>query len=144
MRNIILELRNLKLLDGGFFHDYYRVTSEYSPDLLHKKLENSDWPIVMVLKGGPLTLQKIFWKTLSLSLSLPERVLEPTDTSKRPIRNRYLGHLTGYQPIRDQYFLIRSVPGNFIWFALTTYNFFLEKRFKIIPITIKLYISTLW
>eukprot|EP00116_Pleurobrachia_bachei_P018213 sb/3478475/ len=35
---------------------------------------------------------------------------EPTDTSKQPIRNRYLGHVTGYEPIRDQYFLIRSVP----------------------------------
>eukprot|EP00116_Pleurobrachia_bachei_P009979 sb/3470241/ len=36
---------------------------------------------------------------------------EPTETSKQLIRNRYLGHVTGYQPIRDQYFLIRSVPG---------------------------------
>eukprot|EP00116_Pleurobrachia_bachei_P011412 sb/3471674/ len=27
-----------------------------------------------------------------------------------PIRTRYLGHVTSYQPIRDQYFLIRSVP----------------------------------
>ena len=35
---------------------------------------------------------------------------EPTDISKQPIRTRYLGHVTGYQPIRDQYFLIRSVP----------------------------------
>ena len=26
------------------------------------------------------------------------------------VRNRYLGHVTGFQPIRDQYFLIRSVP----------------------------------
>eukprot|EP00116_Pleurobrachia_bachei_P011317 sb/3471579/ len=34
---------------------------------------------------------------------------EPTKTSKQPIRTRYLGHLTGYQPIRDQYFLVRSV-----------------------------------
>eukprot|EP00116_Pleurobrachia_bachei_P011208 sb/3471470/ len=29
---------------------------------------------------------------------------------KVPIRTRYLGHVTGNQPIRDQYFLIRSVP----------------------------------
>ena len=29
--------------------------------------------------------------------------------SKQPIRTRYLGHVTGYQPIRDQYFHIRSV-----------------------------------
>ena len=34
-----------------------------------------------------------------------------TDTSKQPIRTRYFGHVTGYQPIRDQYFPIRSVPG---------------------------------
>ena len=34
---------------------------------------------------------------------------EPTDTSKQPIGNRYLSHVTGYQPIRDQYFLVRSV-----------------------------------
>eukprot|EP00116_Pleurobrachia_bachei_P016919 sb/3477181/ len=31
--------------------------------------------------------------------------------SKQPIRTRSLGHVTGYQPIRDQYVLIRSVPG---------------------------------
>eukprot|EP00116_Pleurobrachia_bachei_P005399 sb/3465661/ len=35
---------------------------------------------------------------------------EPTETSELPIRTRSLGHVTGYQPIRDQYFLIRSVP----------------------------------
>eukprot|EP00116_Pleurobrachia_bachei_P015446 sb/3475708/ len=33
---------------------------------------------------------------------------EPTDTSKQPIRTRHLGHVTGCQLIRDQYFLIRS------------------------------------
>eukprot|EP00116_Pleurobrachia_bachei_P009933 sb/3470195/ len=33
-----------------------------------------------------------------------------TETSKQPIRTCYLGHVTGNQPIRDQYFLIRSVP----------------------------------
>eukprot|EP00116_Pleurobrachia_bachei_P016670 sb/3476932/ len=39
-------------------------------------------------------------------------LLEPTETSKQPIRTRYLGHMnrTGYQPIRDQYFMIRLVP----------------------------------
>ena len=35
---------------------------------------------------------------------------EPPDTSKQPIRTRCLGHVTGYQPISDQYFLIWSVP----------------------------------
>eukprot|EP00116_Pleurobrachia_bachei_P010964 sb/3471226/ len=29
------------------------------------------------------------------------------DTIPEPIRTRYIGHLTGYQPIRDQYFLMR-------------------------------------
>ena len=33
----------------------------------------------------------------------------PTETSKQQIRARYLGHVTGYQPIRDQYFMVRSV-----------------------------------
>eukprot|EP00116_Pleurobrachia_bachei_P000695 sb/3460957/ len=33
-----------------------------------------------------------------------------TLTGKQPIRTCYLGHVTGYQPIRDQHFLIRSVP----------------------------------
>ena len=34
---------------------------------------------------------------------------EPNDTSNPPIRTRYLGHVTGSQPIRDQYLWI---PGN--------------------------------
>eukprot|EP00116_Pleurobrachia_bachei_P016081 sb/3476343/ len=34
---------------------------------------------------------------------------EPTETSKQPIRTSYLGHVTGYQPIMDLYFLIRPV-----------------------------------
>ena len=36
---------------------------------------------------------------------------EPTESSKQPIRAGHLGHVTGYQPIRDQYFMVRSVPG---------------------------------
>eukprot|EP00116_Pleurobrachia_bachei_P008590 sb/3468852/ len=40
-----------------------------------------------------------------------------TCTSKQPIRTRYLGHVSGYQPIRDQYFLIRSVP---VGYSLTS------------------------
>eukprot|EP00116_Pleurobrachia_bachei_P009891 sb/3470153/ len=34
---------------------------------------------------------------------------EPTETSKQPIKTRYFGHVTGYQPIRDQHFLIWSL-----------------------------------
>ena len=33
---------------------------------------------------------------------------EPNE-GKQPIKTLYLGHVTGYQPITDQYFLIRSV-----------------------------------
>eukprot|EP00116_Pleurobrachia_bachei_P013296 sb/3473558/ len=52
---------------------------------------------------------------------------EPTETCKQRIRTHYLGHVTGYQPIRDQYFLIRSVPAyNNIskkkWPILNKYN----------------------
>eukprot|EP00116_Pleurobrachia_bachei_P006151 sb/3466413/ len=36
---------------------------------------------------------------------------ELTETSKQTIRTRYLCHVTGYQSIRNQYFLIRSIPG---------------------------------
>ena len=39
------------------------------------------------------------------------RTHEQIESSKQPIRLRYLGHMTGHQPIRDQYFNIRSVPG---------------------------------
>eukprot|EP00116_Pleurobrachia_bachei_P007467 sb/3467729/ len=42
--------------------------------------------------------------------TIPITLGEPTETSKQPIRTRYLGHVIGYQPIRGQYFLIRSVP----------------------------------
>eukprot|EP00116_Pleurobrachia_bachei_P012250 sb/3472512/ len=39
---------------------------------------------------------------------------EPTETSKQPMRTRYLGHVTGYQLIRDQYFLIGAVPDTYL------------------------------
>eukprot|EP00116_Pleurobrachia_bachei_P006184 sb/3466446/ len=50
------------------------------------------------------------WRGLQLDLiphldpSIPSKQ-EPTETSRQPIRTRYLGHVTGYQPIRGQYFL---------------------------------------
>ena len=36
---------------------------------------------------------------------------EPTDTNQQPFRTRYLVHVTGYQPIRDQYFLVTGKLG---------------------------------
>eukprot|EP00116_Pleurobrachia_bachei_P002896 sb/3463158/ len=49
------------------------------------------------------------------SRNIDTRYQEPTETSKQPIRTRYLGHVIGYQPIRDHYFLIRSVPTRYNW-----------------------------
>eukprot|EP00116_Pleurobrachia_bachei_P014629 sb/3474891/ len=57
-------------------------------------------PSIPVNRGPtvPAVLRPLSAKTLCFSL-----IHEPTDTSKQPIRTRYLGHVTGYQPIRDQY-----------------------------------------
>eukprot|EP00116_Pleurobrachia_bachei_P001577 sb/3461839/ len=56
------------------------------------------------------------------------------DLDKRPIRTRYLGHVTGYQPIMDQYFLIRSVPVPYIvpWplFKISYYIRLSSKHFR--------------
>eukprot|EP00116_Pleurobrachia_bachei_P005185 sb/3465447/ len=49
---------------------------------------------------------------------------EPTEPSKQPIRTSYLVHVTGYQPIRDQYFIIRSIPATF---TIKTINERVEK-----------------
>eukprot|EP00116_Pleurobrachia_bachei_P011805 sb/3472067/ len=43
--------------------------------------------------------------------------------SSQPIRTRYLGHVTDYQPIRDQYFLIRSVPDLVVYLTCLAYDF---------------------
>ena len=48
---------------------------------------------------------------------------ESTQSSKQPIRTRYLGHVTGNQPIRDQYFMVRSVPDvNQVCTTLSVYD----------------------
>ena len=40
---------------------------------------------------------------------------EPTRSSKQPIRTRYLGHVTGFQPIREQYFTSFWLPTTPHW-----------------------------
>ena len=52
------------------------------------------------------------WWYLSSTAENHSTEQRPTESSKQPIRNRYLGHVTGYKPIRDQYFQIRSVPAS--------------------------------
>eukprot|EP00116_Pleurobrachia_bachei_P001686 sb/3461948/ len=58
-------------------------------------------------------------KYLKCTLSAPGPASvyqEPTETSKQPIRTRCLSNVTGYQPIRDQYFLIRPVSASTCFF----------------------------
>eukprot|EP00116_Pleurobrachia_bachei_P009990 sb/3470252/ len=62
-----------------------------------------------------VTHTRVVCGLLSVWLSNPKKkknyhIQEPIETSEHPIRTRYLGHVTGYHPIRGQYFLIRSVP----------------------------------
>eukprot|EP00116_Pleurobrachia_bachei_P010904 sb/3471166/ len=54
-------------------------------------------------------LQKYTFKTKKITLS-PLKCFQfsLSHSRNRPIRTRYLGHVTSYQPIRDQYFLIRG------------------------------------
>eukprot|EP00116_Pleurobrachia_bachei_P009426 sb/3469688/ len=48
------------------------------------------------------------WKAHTRDCMCATKSQPRSDTSKQPIRTRYLGHVTGYQPIRDHCFLIRS------------------------------------
>ena len=73
----------------------------------------SDW----LLRVLQLTLYIQLIKRLFIELaaagkhsSVESGIHETTGPSKQPIRVHYLGRVTSYQPIRDQYFLIRSVP----------------------------------
>eukprot|EP00116_Pleurobrachia_bachei_P009775 sb/3470037/ len=51
------------------------------------------------------------WRRKSIQRRVKKRKAGScSGTSKQPIRTRYLGHVTGYHPIRDQYFLIQSGP----------------------------------
>eukprot|EP00116_Pleurobrachia_bachei_P004838 sb/3465100/ len=43
---------------------------------------------------------------------LYESMSEPTETSKQPIRTRYLDHVTGYQPIRDYTHKVQYTQGS--------------------------------
>eukprot|EP00116_Pleurobrachia_bachei_P007337 sb/3467599/ len=65
-------------------------------------------------RDKPLAELQIKEKTIWVTSAIP------TDTSKQPIRTRYLGHVTGYQPIRDQYFLIRSEKTIWVTSAIPT------------------------
>ena len=44
----------------------------------------------------------------SVSATQHHPVIIKTEPGRQPIRARYLGHVAGFRPIRDQYFLILS------------------------------------
>eukprot|EP00116_Pleurobrachia_bachei_P016801 sb/3477063/ len=68
----------------------------------------------------PLNLSILLYLSLSFSISLflsipyysniKVPLPYPTHEIMLNPETRYSGHVTGYQPISDQYFLIRSVP----------------------------------
>jgi len=61
--------------------------------------------LILLSRGG-----LIFCKNKSI-----HHIQQPTGPSKQPIRTLYLSHVTGLQPIREQYFLVRSVAGHIIF-----------------------------
>eukprot|EP00116_Pleurobrachia_bachei_P007413 sb/3467675/ len=75
-----------------------------------KWLENGGrgWQVTLLLLGSAVLSRD--QQILELVCADPYYYQEPTETIKQPIRTRYSGHVTGYQPIENQYFLIRSVP----------------------------------
>ena len=60
--------------------------------------ELSSTSLSFLIKKGPFQKSSLVSRPNSISQ-------EPTETSKQPIRTRYLGHVTGYQPIRYHYSL---------------------------------------
>eukprot|EP00116_Pleurobrachia_bachei_P012590 sb/3472852/ len=65
-----------------------------------------------VTKGVTKGITKWVTKEMFVKGGKKKGFHDQTETSKQPIRTRYLGHETGYQPIRDQYFLSRSGPAH--------------------------------
>eukprot|EP00116_Pleurobrachia_bachei_P001494 sb/3461756/ len=88
---------------------------------------------------------------------------EPTETSKQPIKTRYLGHVTVYQPIRDQYFLIKvciekqieirkkprcpicnqSINRRILRPSLGQFDNVLKKTYHITPLKVRIYYTSL-
>ena len=102
--------------------DYFTMPSSFRK---HSELLNSLLKFVKELKSSECLL-KLFkmsttkragihcsmvnqsWSTKEFKCSRHDPRQEPTESSKQPIRN-CLGHVTGDQPIRYQYFLVQSV-----------------------------------
>eukprot|EP00116_Pleurobrachia_bachei_P003634 sb/3463896/ len=78
-----------------YSHNYHNGT--YNPNTHCEYIIDIDWDCNLVM-------------CVELDMSMAPGSGKLTETSRQPIRTHYLGHMTGYQPIRDQNFLIRSVP----------------------------------
>ena len=53
-----------------------------------------------------ISVVELILATISSVSGTGDRTLETTELSKQPIKTRYLGHVTGCQPIKGQYLLI--------------------------------------
>ena len=62
-----------------------------------------------MLDGAKSNLKIIDFES-ALVIPVGEDEVSGTLARQQPIITRYLDHVIGYRPIRDQYILIRSVP----------------------------------
>eukprot|EP00116_Pleurobrachia_bachei_P010357 sb/3470619/ len=110
-KGMMAPMASTSAMNAVFFGVYSSVLQSLDNDMDRPKVSSTyiAGTVSGLLAGfisGPVELIKC-----RLQVSAGNRHLsnkdEPTETSKQPIRTRYLGHVT----IRDQYnFLIRSVP----------------------------------
>eukprot|EP00116_Pleurobrachia_bachei_P015154 sb/3475416/ len=84
----------------GSFEESILIQSD--PDLVTSSGER-----VLVTKSGWASAGYSHSNIIVVPLHLPiiKSLNFRVDTSKQPIRTLHLGHVTGYQPIRDQYSL---------------------------------------
>ena len=99
-----------------------------SPDSSKLSMSPQSDSVGSDLEDGPVKLQRtigvisaalvVFGNCVGAGIFISPKGMhlnqEPTEPSKQPIRAGHLGHVTGYQPLRDQYFMVRSVPASLI------------------------------
>eukprot|EP00116_Pleurobrachia_bachei_P011707 sb/3471969/ len=100
-----------KTLTHTNIHNRYYNTCQRCQSVLvkHTKIEREGnslreiekHVVVFVVCQSVSQVQRGTYNNISVSVCC---VKEPTKTSKQPTKTRYLGHVTGYQPIRDQCF----------------------------------------
>eukprot|EP00116_Pleurobrachia_bachei_P013904 sb/3474166/ len=97
---------------------------------------------------GRCTLNYIHgqWFVMGLRInfhSLPECTLyvDHIGTCKQPIRTRYLGHVTIYQPIRDQCSLIHYISLNMAWLEINSNPTSTQKKVTFVLINLSLFVS---